>query len=544
MKITDIRATRSELRFVVEGDIKSVKIVERVPVVGGQKGRILDELRAEARQGEVVIPRFSGKHDRLTSRFEVYCAGDKTDGVCYVTDLAGDLADNRESDPQPDTIKAMSGCTPEDASRLGIRQALCNINLLQLMTTEPDVDDIAYEHDGHTYYFVRSQVEAFDKEILSSTERGIITTLILLNSPHGFGCTGKDKRLLDIAVHPGYDWKYPNAFISAFNVEQEDGLNCFGAFIEFLAERYTRSDRRYGFAPGMIISNEVDSQYVWGNAGEKTCRDYFEEYTQAMRHAYLVSRKHYAHQRIYVSFDHYWDGLCHNVTEPLRYYPSRQCAEEIARCCRRDGDFDWSIAFHPYPEDLSWCNFWMDRSPNFTFSTPRITFKNMEVLEAYMAQTHMLYRGQPRRLIFSEQGFNSRGDGLKEITEEWAAAAYTLAYMKARNMKTLDLFTHHAYRDNPHEFGLNLGIRRFDADAPGTLGERKPIYYAVEDMDTAREADRIEKAKKVIGEKLFDYLLHPPIETGERDGSKDGDFFSQPRKEEKSDFMAGNDPSA
>ena len=194
MKITDIRATRSELRFVVEGDIKSVKIVERVPVVGGQKGRILDELRAEARQGEVVIPRFSGKHDRLTSRFEVYCAGDKTDGVCYVTDLAGDLADNREAYPQPDTIKAMSGCTPEDASRLGIRQALCNINLLQLMTTEPDVDDIAYEHDGHTYYFVRSQVEAFDKEILSSTERGIITTLILLNSPHGFGCTGKDKR--------------------------------------------------------------------------------------------------------------------------------------------------------------------------------------------------------------------------------------------------------------------------------------------------------------------------------------------------------------
>ena len=540
MKITEILATRSELHFRVDAGEKSLKLVERVPVVGGDKGRILEETRCEVKGGIASIPRFSDKHDRLASRFELFAGGEKLEGACYVTDMSEDLADNREPYPQPDTIKALGCSSAEEVARLGVKQTLMNINLMQLMTTEPDVDDIAFEHDGHTYYFIRSQVEGCDRSIRRNTEMGLITTLILLNCPHGFGCSGKDKRLLDIAVHPDYDWNFHDAFISAFNVEQEDGLGYYGAFVEFLAERYTRSDRRYGFAPGMIISNEVDSQYVWGNAGDKTCREYFEEYTQAMRHAWHCARKHYANMRIYTSFDHYWDGLCHNVTQPTRYYPSRQCVEEIARCCRRDGDFDWNVAFHPYPEDLSWCNFWMDRSPNFTFSTPRITFKNMEMLEAYMGQPHMRYRGAPRRIIFSEQGFNSRGDGLKEITEEWAAAAYVLAYMKARKMKTLDLFTHHAYRDNPHEFGLNLGVRRYDPDAPGGLGECKPIYYAIEDMDTEREPERIEKARKVIGEALFDYLLDPPIQTGERDNSLDGDFFSQPRKEQKSDFPAGN----
>jgi len=321
-------------------------------------------------------------------------------------------------------------------------------------------------------------------------------------------------------------------------METEDGMGYYGAFVEFLAERYTRPDGRYGMAPGMIVSNEVDSQYVWGNAGEKTCRAYFEEYTQALRLTWLCARKHFASFRVYVSFDHYWDGLCHNKTQPLRYYPTRECVEEIARNCRLDGDFDWNIAFHPYPEDLSWPNFWMDRSPNFTFSTPRITFKNMEMLEAYMSQRHMLYRGAPRRLIFSEQGFNSRGDELKELTEEWAAAGYCLAYLKARQMKTLDLFTHHAYVDNLHEFGLNLGIRRYDPDAPDHLGEAKPIFYAVEDMDTPREAERIARSRKVVGEELFDYLLHPPIQMEERDASLDGDFFKQGKKEQKSDFLA------
>ena len=89
-------------------------------------------------------------------------------------------------------------------------------------------------------------------------------------------------------------------------------------------------------------------------------------------------------------------------------------------------------------------------------------------------------------------------------------AGYVLAYLKARAIPTVDMMMHHAYTDNPHEFGLNLGIRRYDADRPDHVGEAKPIYEAVRDMDTEREAARIAKAREYIGADIFDYLLNPP----------------------------------
>ena len=148
----------------------------------------------------------------------------------------------------------------------------------------------------------------------------------------------------------------------------------------------------------------------------------------------------------------------------------------------------------------------------------------MEVLEAYLAQPHLLYRGQPRRIIFSEQGFNSQSGDLQSLTERMAEAGYVLAYLKARQMKTVDMMMHHSYVDNPHEFGLNLGIRRWDANAPRHAGEKKPIYYAVQDMDTPAEPERVKKARAFIGDELFDYLLNPPILCGDRDTSKDSEF--------------------
>ena len=139
----------------------------------------------------------------------------------------------------------------------------------------------------------------------------------------------------------------------------------------------------------------------------------------------------------------------------------------------------------------------------------------MEVLEAYLAQPQFLYKGEPRRIIFSEQGFNSRSDALQALTEKQAAAGYVLAYMKARKLKTLDLFTHHSYIDNPHEFGLNLGIFRYDPTKPEHVGEPKPIFESFMAMDTPDEPAVVEKARAFIGEEMFDLVLNPTVLCGD-----------------------------
>ena len=150
--------------------------------------------------------------------------------------------------------------------------------------------------------------------------------------------------------------------------------------------------------------------------------------------------------------------------------------------------------------------------------------RNMEVLEAYLAQPQFLYKGEPRRIIFSEQGFNSPDGPLKKLREKQAAAGFTLAYLKARNMKSVDMMYNHAFSDNPHEFGLHLGIHEYDESAPDHIGKARPIAASVRAMDTPGEDAAIAFAREVIGDDMFDYMLNPAILCGDPDTSSETDF--------------------
>jgi len=521
MNISSIIAEANQIVFTMDApDGEEIAVRERAATIGAKAGRLTHETVCHTQNGRAAIDRYNGKHDRLYSMFQLFANSERLCGVSYVTDFGADVAVNNEPYPQPSTKKALHA-NLEDIRALGIGQETYNINLPAIMTLKPD-GAIPYEHDGYTYYFISERIAEIDRHMVAVSAENVLPTMILLNSPRLFDATG-EKELLDAVIHPAYDWNYKMAFISAFDMRTEEGQRFYRAFCEFLAERYTRPDRAYGRVSGAIISNEVNCPYIWGNAGEMPADAYAREYAQALRLAWLTGKKHAASFRVYASFTHHWTGY-HDATEPLRFYQGRALLDAINEWTKKDGDFDWHIAFHPYPEDLNGPDFWHDRTADFTFSTSRITFKNMEVLEAYMEREPLLYRRMPRRIIFSEQGFNTVVGPLREWTERAGEAGYALAYMKARKMKTVDMFFHHTYTDNPHEFGLNLGIRRYDQDAEGHVGEAKPIYCTVRDMDTPREDECVRKARAFIGDTLFDYLLNPPAVTGDRDTSKDEEF--------------------
>jgi len=516
-----ITAEKDRLVFRLrETDISSVRLTEYTPVL--KESTIVSEHMLPVENGVFSLARYDGAHDRLYSRYSAYTGGEASDGAAFVTDFTPDVPENKDPFPAFSTKKTLYG-TDEDIKELGLCQTLMNISLPAIMTTVPGNNSLPFEHDGKTYYFIKSEIDKIDGELTRVHNFGLSVTLILLNSPRLFG-SKQEKALLDECIHPGFDWEYQSAFISAFDVETLSGIGYYRAFVEFLVSRYTKPGAPFACVVGAIISNEVNSQYVWGNAGEMPVSEYAREYAMALRQAWLAGKKHQAAFRVYASFDQHWHGSVHNLRQPLRYYEGRKLIDHLNSIIQAEGDFPWCVAYHPYPEDLRWPDFWHDRAPDFTFSTPKITFKNMEVLEAYLSQPHYLYRNEPRRIIFSEQGFNSHSGALQSLTEKMAEAGYVLAYMKARNMKTVDMFMHHSYIDNPREFGLNLGIRRYDETAPHHAGEKKPIYYAVRDMDTEQEPERIQRARAFIGDELFDYLLHPPIRLGDRDTSKDGDF--------------------
>lgn len=544
MKIRAIEAQKENIVLKLEGaDNEVLHVNAHVPLVCGTEdpnfipGRMVADYEAAVKEGEAVLPRYAGEYDLLLCRFEAF-SPDKVEGVCYVTEVAEELPVSHEPYPILPIKAISSGALMEDFDELGFSQTCFSPNQAELMLMHPGENALPYLYNGRTYYFNKEVLEKTEKNIVPLAEKGIPAVMRYINSSFFIG-ERSDQEIVDIIQHPGYDYDYPSAYMGAFNLRTEEGFNYFCACTDFLLARYTRQDHKYGWAISFEVGNEVTSQYIWGNAGEMTCGEYMREYTEIMRICWLLSQKYWSNFRVHTSFDQYFKGS-HMPSEPKRFYGIKECVDEILRNCQEDGDFPWNIAFHPYPENLSYPDFWNDREPNWTFETRRITFKNLEVMPAYLAQTHLLYKGKPRRIILPEQGFNSRSDA--PYTEKQGMYGYVLAYQKMKKLGTIDLFLHHNYVDNPGEFGLNLGIRRYGGDkypseGLDVIGERKPICSAIADMDTEREAERVAEARAFIGEELYDYILNPPpvtekLETGDgglhlpgqgnRKGKKDG----------------------
>ncbi len=445
---------------------------------------------AETPEGCVLtIGRFDGPRDRIYSAFRVAHGGAFVPGDRCVTDLS---AVARHDHPYPivETIKGLQVRMVDDAMALGVKHAAINLNQGDIMLPGPGEGVVAYELDGERFYFDEAFLREFDETVKALSDRGVVVTLILLNSPRWKRPMHDDMR--GVLLHPRYN---PEGFISAFNVMSEPGLRHFRAFVEFVAARYSRADQRHGRVVGYIVGNEIDSQWVWGNAGEMPVAQYMREYGVALRAAWIAARKEYAHARVYVSLDQLWT-IAH-LDNPLRTYPGRTCLELLNARVREEGNYDWAVAYHPYPEDLRYPDFWNDKTAPDSLDAPRITFKNIEQLPAFLRQEPFLIDGRPRRIILSEQGFNSMGT---EESEAFQAAAYALAYRKVASCPEIDAFILHAHVDNLHEFGLNLGLWR--VDERGEPLSKKPIYDVFRDIDGPRGDEVIAAAEPFLARRM------------------------------------------
>lgn len=507
MKLTTITVCKQQLEFALDTPFSGeLSLKEYTAVVHGDS-RLVAEETLQFADGKATAVRYAGSHDRAFGRFVLEGVG----GICYVNEFAPDAHENIYPYRQPASIKSLD-CSRRWAEHYGVRQNRPNINLPQMVSLQEQPGTIPFEFEGRTYYFYEEDVRKYAEQITGYD----VSTFIVLNCMHNFG-SKREKELMKICAHPNYEWGSKEAFISAFNMTTEESVNLYGAFIAFLAMYFTPEENPYHLG-GVVIGNEITIPRFWGNAGVMEIEDYMEEYFHAMRIAWICGKKYYSDFRVYVSLNQEWVNI---TNQPYRIYNGRRILDLMAEIGARDGDFDWHVAHHPYPEDA---DFWNDRRAPFHFNAQIITYRNMEVLEAYLAQPQFLYKGEPRRIIFSEQGFNSPDGPLQKLKEKQAAAGFTLAYLKARNMKTVDMMYNHAFCDNLREFGLHLGIHRYDPDAPDHVGEARPIGASVRAMDTPGEDAAIAFAREVVGEDMFEYMLHPDILCGDPDTSSETDF--------------------
>jgi hypothetical protein len=224
------------------------------------------------------------------------------------------------------------------------------------------------------------------------------------------------------------------------------------------------------------------------------------DYLRTVRICNTAIRSYSASARVYLSLEHHWN-IRYPGGDDRQTFAGRKFLDFFARSAREHCDFDWHLAFHPYPENLFECRTWNDKTATFRDDTPRITFKNLEMLTAYLRRPEMLYRGEPRRVILSEQGFHSpnRPDG--EVVQ---SAAYAYAYYRIARLPGIDSFILHRQVDHPDEGGLNLGLWR----RTGETFTKKQIYEVFRHADMPDWEQSFAFALPVIGIQSWDETLH------------------------------------
>lgn len=370
---------------------------------------------------------------------------------------------------RPRSKKGLQVQMVSDAIELGIAHACLNVQLGHLVRRERGRDDDIALPSG-TFVSVDA-LRSLDRQVAPLTRHGVELNFILLARVTG------DATIDALQLDPRFDDTCPNK-LGAFRVLDAPGQEHFGAVIEVLAQRYD-SASTIGTVRGWIVGNEVNSHWYWHNLGEASVDDVARVYEPAVRLVHEISRRHNDDARTYISLEHHWHSR-YMGGNARRSCAGRALLDRFAALARERGDFPWHVAYHPYPEDLFDCRFWEDETALPTADTPRITFKNLEVLTDYLARAELTFDGRPRRVILSEQGFHCKAG---EQGERDQVEAFRRAWAKVQALDGIDAFIYHRHVDHAMEGGLRFGLWTTARRTLSSPGSKRPLWEVFRTID-------------------------------------------------------------
>ena len=457
--VTSVTVDQAQVVILGSASGAGMSLVEVWP-----NGEVVGSTEVKTGEFELALPRLVEGRDRIFSAWKL---GDEP--LVYPTDVAAAAAYPNLKPLKVDSIKGMGGIHPDprlfsDLVELGVKHITVNIIV--------------------SAKFSPAQVAQLDGVLSFADKNGIVVTAILLVPPRG-----------SVVSHPNCD---PQANYSLANMTSKEGVDAYAKSVSFLAERYCKPGAPHGRITHWIVGNEVDSGWIWTNAGEKTANEYMDEYCRVMRVTYYSVRKFDPNGKVFISLTHYWNSQ--HQPDPKRFYKPRRLLHLLREHCERSGDFEWGLAYHPYAQGLFNPKTWEDKLAQDTLETPLITMKNIELLDQFMRQPAFLYQGKRvRSIVLSEQGYHTKDESAE--AQALQAAAIVYAWEKMKPLKSIEAFHYHRWIDHEREGGLNLGlwtVKKGSITWPETKKRSWAVYQA---LGTEREAEATAFAREIYSRK-------------------------------------------
>ena len=377
----------------------------------------------------------------------------------------------------------------QDLTDLGISHVTVNVTPNNFFFKNDPGNSITHKYCGKTYYIRKSSIDKYDKLFTTCQEKGIVVSAIILIQR-----TAADYAVRTDVVHPDCDGGY----YSMPNFTTVSGVQTYGAMLDFLASRYSPADGTHGSIHNWIMHNEVDAANEWTNMGSKATENMMvHEYVKSMRLCYNIARQYYPYARVMASLTHTW-----TKSDNATGFTSKSILEKIVKYSSIEGDFEWGVAAHPYPQSLLEPRIWSkDTRATYSMDSDFVTFKNLEVLDKWILTPAHMYGGNVKRLLLlSENGTNARSYDDADLANQAAGAAW--AMKKVYRLHGIDGIDWHNWYDNPDEVaqGLRIGLRN-------TALEKKPVWTVYQAAGTDKEAEVFDPYLSVIGISSWDEIF-------------------------------------
>jgi hypothetical protein len=445
----------------------------------------------------LVLARFEEGRDRLFSRWQLVRTTDHGEGILSHASHATEppsAPNNTPAQNQPrKTKKGMGGVVLNPVAgelrEMGIEHVTINIVLNRFFRSAPGPNTTPYTFEGRTYALDKNAVEDTDKTLSFFSNFATVSAILLVAIPKNGGNRSP-------LAHPESG---PPGIYAMPDLSSSEGARTYRALLTLLAQRYAGGP--HGRITHWILHNEIDQAFTWTNMGEQPMDIVMDYYVRSMRLASLSARRFNPTAKVFISLTHHWTAP---QGESRRHYRPKEMLDRLAEYSRVEGDFEWGVAYHPYPQSLFQAETWKDKESGYSFDTPYITLKNIEVLDAYLLQSPLLFQGTtPRTVLLSEQGFHTRD--YSPAAQQLQAAALVYTWHKIRHLPTIEAFHNHRWIDARGEGGLLLGLRTLpEPEKP--FGERKSGWSLYGALDTPNEAAASAFAKEIIGVQDFSQI--------------------------------------
>ena len=497
-KIEDVTVT--ERNVIITGFTHSSKkylLAEVMPYEDATELKEFCHTTAVSGKFTVKVPRIARRdgfnYDRMYSKWMIVSDDSERKIVSHLRYAGNVAAKSVVERHSPPNRKGMLGVitwqTPDgivDIDTLNCGTYGMGITMNQMFHLHRKHDnDIEFNYLGHTYYADGPTVKDTDKRVKHKNAYNAHVLCYVRCYPADLSWI--DSESSQVIIHPQCNGGYQ----CAMNIANAQGFNIIAAGLNFIMQRYSTAGMRIHV---WAAQNEVNANREWCNLGDNNPEVYFSDYyTRLMRVMRTTAAQYDQHAPVLAVFEHNWAAKSGQAD-----YPSLAIINHLVQSSKVEGDFLWGIGAHPYPANQP--DFWRkDTAPDVTSSlnSPKVTFKNLEVLNDWILNPCHFYQGKEKRPVYlCENGISSMDNSEEGLTLQAAAVAW--AWKKFNSLEGIDSFLWYSPFDYGTDFGLQLGLR-----FPGSFEQepyrRKPAWWVWEAAGTDREDDVFRPYLDVVG---------------------------------------------